>query len=199
MSEKGANNAMKWLRKRKKSDRAEATPALAANEQEEVAQEKTEYIEDKTQAAAWPARAHPLSPDQPLLEVRAVERTFQVGSQKLHVLKGIEMEVHPGQLVMLKGRSGSGKTTLLNMLGGLDLPTKGEIRFRGSRSRHGAMTSAPRRGAVKSGSFSKLMHLCRYCPLMRTLNCRCGWLTCPAIYGRSGSNIAWRWLDWASA
>lgn len=131
MSEKGANNAMKWLRKRKKSDRAEATPALAANEQEEVAQGKTEYIEDKTQAAAWPARAHPLSPDQPLLEVRAVERTFQVGSQKLHVLKGIEMEVHPGQLVMLKGRSGSGKTTLLNMLGGLDLPTKGEIRFRG--------------------------------------------------------------------
>ncbi|WP_242069597.1 ABC transporter ATP-binding protein [Paenibacillus dendritiformis] len=122
---------MKWLRKRKKSDRAEASPALAANEQEEVAQEKTEYIQDKTQAAAWPARAHPISPDQPLLEVRGVERTFQVGSQKLHVLKGIEMEVHPGQLVMLKGRSGSGKTTLLNMLGGLDLPTKGEIRFRG--------------------------------------------------------------------
>lgn len=61
MSEKGANNAMKWLRKRKKSDRAEASPALAANEQEEVAQEKTEYIEDKTQAAAWPARAHPIS------------------------------------------------------------------------------------------------------------------------------------------
>ncbi|BFH67784.1 ABC transporter ATP-binding protein [Paenibacillus dendritiformis] len=131
MSEKGANNAMKWLRKRKKSDRAEASPALAANQQEEVAQEKTEYIQDKTQAAAWPARAHPISPDQPLLEVRGVERTFQVGSQKLHVLKGIEMEVHPGQLVMLKGRSGSGKTTLLNMLGGLDLPTKGEIRFRG--------------------------------------------------------------------
>ncbi|BFH12920.1 ABC transporter ATP-binding protein [Paenibacillus melissococcoides] len=122
---------MKWLRKRKKSDRAEASPALAANEQEEVAQEKTEYILDKTQAAAWPARAHPISPDEPLLEVRGVERTFQVGSQKLHVLKGIEMEVHPGQLVMLKGRSGSGKTTLLNMLGGLDLPTKGEIRFRG--------------------------------------------------------------------
>ncbi|MDU5143180.1 MAG: ABC transporter ATP-binding protein [Paenibacillus dendritiformis] len=122
---------MKWLRKRKKSDRAEASPALAANQQEEVAQEKTEYIQDKTQAAAWPARAHPISPDQPLLEVRGVERTFQVGSQKLHVLKGIEMEVHPGQLVMLKGRSGSGKTTLLNMLGGLDLPTKGEIRFRG--------------------------------------------------------------------
>ncbi|MBG9734205.1 macrolide ABC transporter ATP-binding protein [Paenibacillus alvei] len=66
-----------------------------------------------------------------MLDVRDVERSFQVGSQKLHVLKGINMEVHPGQLVMLKGRSGSGKTTLLNMLGGLDLPTKGEIYFRG--------------------------------------------------------------------
>ncbi|HZG88219.1 ABC transporter ATP-binding protein [Paenibacillus sp.] len=66
----------------------------------------------------------------PLLSVRGAERTFQVGGQKIHVLKGIDMELRPNQLVMLKGRSGSGKTTLLNMLGGLDVPTKGEITFR---------------------------------------------------------------------
>ncbi|MCI3920694.1 ABC transporter ATP-binding protein [Paenibacillus sp. TRM 82003] len=65
----------------------------------------------------------------PLLKVRGVERTFQVGGQRIPVLKGIDMELTPNKLFMLKGRSGSGKTTLLNMLGGLDVPTKGEIMF----------------------------------------------------------------------
>ncbi|SDE76140.1 putative ABC transport system ATP-binding protein [Fontibacillus panacisegetis] len=66
-----------------------------------------------------------------ILSVKEVHRTFPVGGGEIHVLKGINMEVLHGQLVMLKGRSGSGKTTLLNMLGGLDQPTTGEILFRG--------------------------------------------------------------------
>ena len=66
---------------------------------------------------------------KPLLVVEGVERTFQVGGQPLHVLKGLHMELKPRQLVMLRGRSGSGKTTLLNMIGGLDQPTKGHIFF----------------------------------------------------------------------
>ena len=67
----------------------------------------------------------------PLLSVRGVERSFDVGHQKLKVLKGIDLQLHPKRLVMLKGRSGSGKTTLMNLMGGLDVPTKGEIYFRG--------------------------------------------------------------------
>lgn len=67
--------------------------------------------------------------DSPLLVTRGVERSFDVGGQKLHVLKGIDMELHPRRLIMLRGRSGSGKTTLLNLIGGLDTPTKGEIVF----------------------------------------------------------------------
>ncbi|WP_261807570.1 ABC transporter ATP-binding protein [Paenibacillus sp. N3.4] len=69
------------------------------------------------------------STHSPLLTVSGVQRSFQVGSQKLEVLKGIEMELYPLQLVMLKGRSGSGKTTLLNLIGGLDQPNEGEIVF----------------------------------------------------------------------
>ncbi|UKS31125.1 ABC transporter ATP-binding protein [Paenibacillus sp. HWE-109] len=65
----------------------------------------------------------------PLLTVHGVQRSFHVGGQKLEVLKGIEMELIPLQLVMLKGRSGSGKTTLLNLIGGLDQPNEGEIWF----------------------------------------------------------------------
>ncbi|MNH98238.1 putative ABC transporter ATP-binding protein [compost metagenome] len=66
----------------------------------------------------------------PLLQVKGVQQSFQVGGQELHVLKGIHMEVHPKQLVMLRGRSGSGKTTLLNLIGGLDQPNEGEILFK---------------------------------------------------------------------
>jgi putative ABC transport system ATP-binding protein len=71
-------------------------------------------------------------PNQKILSVSGVERVFQNGQQKLHVLKGIHMELYPQQLVMLRGRSGSGKTTLLNLIGGLDQPTKGEIYFQGN-------------------------------------------------------------------
>jgi putative ABC transport system ATP-binding protein len=75
-------------------------------------------------------KAEPTNVD-PILTVESAWRTFQVGGQPLHVLKGINMELMPRQLVMLRGRSGSGKTTLLNMIGGLDQPTKGHIFFRG--------------------------------------------------------------------
>lgn len=68
---------------------------------------------------------------QKLMTVNMVERSFPVGGNTLNVLKGIQMDISPRQLVMLKGRSGSGKTTLLNCLGGLDTPSKGEIWFNG--------------------------------------------------------------------
>jgi len=64
-----------------------------------------------------------------LMVVKGVERTFNVGGKSLQVLKGINMELERGKLVMLRGRSGSGKTTLLNCLGGLDIPSKGEVVF----------------------------------------------------------------------
>ncbi|RKP55302.1 ABC transporter ATP-binding protein [Cohnella endophytica] len=68
---------------------------------------------------------------EPLLTVSNVERSFDVGSQKIRVLKGINLDLYPQQLVMLRGRSGSGKTTLMNLMGGLDTPTEGEIHFKG--------------------------------------------------------------------
>ncbi|WP_433946167.1 ABC transporter ATP-binding protein [Paenibacillus sp. SN-8-1] len=90
---------------------------------------RSEPYKEEIEQASNPVLIHKSS--EPILEVKDVHRSFQVGGQSLHVLKGIQMEVLPGQLVMLKGRSGSGKTTLLNMLGGLDQPTEGEIYFRG--------------------------------------------------------------------
>lgn len=65
----------------------------------------------------------------PLLVVKGVERSFDVGGAKLQVLKGINMTLRPNSLIMLRGRSGSGKTTLLNLIGGLDQPNSGSILF----------------------------------------------------------------------
>lgn len=54
-------------------------------------------------------------------------RTYQLGSEPVYALRGIDLEIPRGQFVALKGRSGSGKTTLLNLVSGLDTPTSGEI------------------------------------------------------------------------
>lgn len=106
---------------------AEDQAAIIQSEEQEVYITHAKSVKVQQE---WPARQD-FDPMQPLLRVCGVTRDFAAGGQTVHVLKGIDMEVQPGQLVILRGRSGSGKTTLLNMLGGLDLPTSGEIEFRG--------------------------------------------------------------------
>ncbi|WP_234414189.1 ABC transporter ATP-binding protein [Paenibacillus sp. CAA11] len=109
--------------------------AVQIPQQSDCGEDQAESLNTGSQEAAVAAMeekaALPEADHEPILSVREVHRSFPVGSTTLHVLKGINMEVRPGQLVMLKGRSGSGKTTLLNMLGGLDQPSQGEIWFRG--------------------------------------------------------------------
>lgn len=61
------------------------------------------------------------------IEVTALERVYQLGSQKVHALRGVNLAIPRGRFVALKGRSGSGKTTLLNCIGGLDQPTSGMV------------------------------------------------------------------------
>ena len=62
-----------------------------------------------------------------LIQVDALERSFGTGDKAVHVLRGIDLTVHTGELVALYGPSGSGKTTLLNLIGALDQPTGGAI------------------------------------------------------------------------
>ncbi len=61
-----------------------------------------------------------------IIDIRCLRRTFQVGSEQVHALKGISFSVAPGEFVSIMGSSGSGKSTLLNILGCLDTPTSGE-------------------------------------------------------------------------
>jgi len=66
-----------------------------------------------------------------LICVRDLNKVYHRGGEELHVLQGLNLEVEKGDFVAFMGPSGSGKTTLLNLLGGLDLPTKGSIRVGG--------------------------------------------------------------------
>ena len=69
------------------------------------------------------------APRPPVFEVRGLERTYGEGTAAVHALRGIDLHIDPGELLVLLGPSGSGKSTLLNILGGLDRPTGGSVRF----------------------------------------------------------------------
>ena len=66
-----------------------------------------------------------------MIELRAVERVFEVGEQLVHALHGVDLDIGRGEYVSLMGSSGSGKSTLLNVLGLLDRPTAGVYRLDG--------------------------------------------------------------------
>ena len=72
---------------------------------------------------------------QPLLEVKDLIREFPAGESTVQILKGVNLEIYPGELVAIVGQSGSGKSTLMNILGCLDKPTKGSYKVKGRETR----------------------------------------------------------------
>ncbi|MDQ3168922.1 MAG: ABC transporter ATP-binding protein [Acidobacteriota bacterium] len=64
---------------------------------------------------------------QNLVTISGLEKTFKRGSERIEVLRGVNMTIPKGEFLALMGPSGSGKTTLLNLLGGLDRPSSGSI------------------------------------------------------------------------
>ncbi len=68
-----------------------------------------------------------------LVDVRGVDKLFRRGSEEIHVLGGLDLEIPDGEFLALMGPSGSGKSTLLNLIGGLDRPTEGSIDVGGQR------------------------------------------------------------------
>jgi putative ABC transport system ATP-binding protein len=67
--------------------------------------------------------------DRTVFELRGVTRLYRVGSTEIHALRGIDLDLGVGEFVVLLGASGSGKSTLLNIMGGLDRPTSGTVRY----------------------------------------------------------------------
>jgi putative ABC transport system ATP-binding protein len=67
----------------------------------------------------------------PLVRIAGVHKYFTRGSERIDVLKGVNLDIPQGEFLALMGPSGSGKTTLLNLMGGLDLPTGGSVEVGG--------------------------------------------------------------------
>ena len=67
-----------------------------------------------------------------LISMRNIWKTYQMGTQQLHALKGVSFEVNKGEYLAIIGPSGSGKSTLMNLIGCLDSPTKGQYWINGN-------------------------------------------------------------------
>ena len=64
---------------------------------------------------------------EPIISIRGLKKTYRVGEERVRALRGVDLDIYPGEFVCIIGRSGSGKSTLLNMMAGLEKPTRGSI------------------------------------------------------------------------
>ncbi|MBS3148646.1 ABC transporter ATP-binding protein [Candidatus Woesearchaeota archaeon] len=67
-----------------------------------------------------------------MIELRNVWKTYKMGGTPVHALQGIDLSVRPGEFLAIQGPSGSGKSTAMNLVGCLDVPTKGDIYLDGN-------------------------------------------------------------------
>src|SRR6202162_3810402 len=79
---------------------------------------------------------------EPIISIRGLRKTYHAGEVDVHALRGVDLDVQPGEFVSIVGPSGSGKSTLFHIVGGLTPATSGVVRIGGLEV--GAMSDAQR-------------------------------------------------------
>ena len=80
-------------------------------------------------SSAVSAQAADNPPREAVFQARGITKVYHMGEVSVHALRGVDLDLFRGEFVVLLGPSGSGKSTLLNILGGLDVPTGGTVRY----------------------------------------------------------------------
>ncbi len=88
-----------------------------------------------------PPSSPTVSPSVPVFQARGLGKTYRTGEVEVQALRDVDLDIAAGEFIVLLGPSGSGKSTLLNILGGLDVPSTGELRF-GDHQLSGASEAA---------------------------------------------------------
>lgn len=100
-----------------------------------AASESTHQIlkEEPYTPASGPSVSRTRQPEirEAVFVARGLSKVYRMGEVEVHALRSVDLELYDGELIVLLGASGSGKSTLLNILGGLDVPTSGEVFYRG--------------------------------------------------------------------
>lgn len=71
---------------------------------------------------------------EPVMQVRGLRKTYTMGTNQVHALAGVDLDVRPGELIAIMGASGSGKSTMMNIIGCLDYPSEGSYTLDGIRA-----------------------------------------------------------------
>ena len=83
-----------------------------------------------------PDATPPLQNAEVIFRARQLGKVYHMGDVDVHALRGVDLELYRGEFVVMLGPSGSGKSTLLNILGGLDVPSSGEVWYHGEDLTH---------------------------------------------------------------
>jgi predicted ABC-type transport system involved in lysophospholipase L1 biosynthesis ATPase subunit len=81
------------------------------------------------QATVSPTPRSHAAPPEAVFRASGLSKVYRMGEVEVYALRSVDLELYRGELVVLLGASGSGKSTLLNILGGLDVPTRGDVWF----------------------------------------------------------------------
>ena len=106
-----------------------------------------------------------------IVETRSLKKYYQMGENTVKALDGVDFRVKDQEFVAIIGKSGSGKSTFLHMLGGLDVPTEGEVLVEGK-----CLLGLKKEQLARSGLFFKIIILSRILMYMRMSFFRWNWM-----------------------